>query len=159
MIRRHGGRVNLLIREEAPLDVVLRLGSLVFVAERHHDLLGIVELVQVLCEHRFLPVVVQEGISRPQFVVLLDAAVEQLADCGVVGHHEAIHLVGMLDVGALSRQGDLDARRAPLHELRQLPFPYSLWIVEVARGRDRKHHGKHGQIRRHVRPECSQGPT
>lgn len=52
-----------------------------------------VELVQTLREERLLPIVLQEGVPRPQLLVLLHAAVEELTNRRVVRQHQAIHLL------------------------------------------------------------------
>ena len=62
------------------LAVVVSLGGAIFVAERADDFSGVVEFVQRVGEHGFLAVVLEEGVSRAQFVVLLDAAVEETGD-------------------------------------------------------------------------------
>ena len=51
-----------------------------------------VELVQTLREERLLAIVLQEGVPRPQLLVLLHAAVEELANRRVVRQHQAVHL-------------------------------------------------------------------
>jgi hypothetical protein len=67
-----------------PLDVVLALARLVLVNQLLHHVpskpssLRIVELVQAVCEHLLLLVVVQEGAFCLHLVELLEDALEKL---------------------------------------------------------------------------------
>lgn len=62
----------------AHIEIVLRFGSLVLLNQGLYGLLRIVELVQVLLEDGLLPVVVQEGVTLPQFLILLNYSFEEL---------------------------------------------------------------------------------
>lgn len=49
-----------------------------------------------------------------------------MVDAGVVGQHEAAHLVGSLHERTLLAQGYLNRSRAPVDEIRKLLLPHSL---------------------------------
>ena len=57
-------------------------------------------------------VVVQEGLALHELVELHQGAVEQVADRGVVGQHEAAHAMGGAGIGRLLGQSYLKGNKA-----------------------------------------------
>ena len=57
-------------------------------------------------------VVVQEGLALHELVKLHQGAVEQVADGGVVGQHEAAHAMGGAGIGRLLGQSYLKGNKA-----------------------------------------------
>ena len=110
----------------SPCDVIVGLGRAVLVGERYDGFSAVVELVEGVCKHRFLPVVVEEGVPAPQLVVLLHTAIEQRVDACVVTEHKTRYLVLVLDIGRLFREGNLNTGRTPSDEFNEILLPDSL---------------------------------
>lgn len=54
---------------------------------------GVVKFSETVTEHFLLPELLEESLPLTQLVVLLQCSLEQTADVGVVGQHEAGHAV------------------------------------------------------------------
>jgi hypothetical protein len=62
----------------SPIEVIRPCGSSVLIDQLLNHVPRIVQLIQIVFEHRLLPELLQEGLSLAQFVVLIQTPLEQL---------------------------------------------------------------------------------
>lgn len=104
------------------IKIVLAFSGFVFTHKINDDRPGLIELAQPVRKRSFLFVLLQEGVTLPQPVILLQCAFEQSCNRGVVRQHQSADTMRVLQVRRFLRKGDLDTRWSPWDKGRQTPF-------------------------------------